>query len=68
MEEESLRGHKHHTADKRTQIQQHGGDELQPDPASPPGITDPDNNKEKLGVNEEHKTEAMRKQHRGTFP
>ncbi|GEM_PF-5519694 len=26
------------------------------------------NNQERLGVNKEHKTETMRRRHRGTFP
>lgn len=63
-------GRKHHSGDKRSHIQRHGGDELTATSgAKQPVHHDSDeHDKKRVGVDRQHKTESMRKHHRGTFP
>lgn len=65
--EDTLRSPKYYAKSEREQILQQGGDELVSGPEERKA-DDPRRNREKLGVNEEHKTEEMQRQRRGTFP
>lgn len=70
-QEDTLRSTRYYARSEREQIAQHGADELAPRPEKRRAAGDAASrqaNRAKLGVNEEHKTEAMRKRRRGTFP
>lgn len=70
-QENTLRSTKYYAKNEREQILQQGGDELIPEPEATRTADDADSqraNREKLGVNEDHKTEEMQRQRRGTFP
>lgn len=70
-QEDTLRSTKYYVKNEREQILQQGGDELIPEPEKERTSDDAEDqrlNREKLGVNEEHKTEEMQRQRRGTFP
>ena len=70
-DEDTLGSRRHYTKDEHKHIEQHGGDELAPEPSGQDARNDPSKlkqNREKLGVNDEDKTETMQKKHRGTFP
>lgn len=70
-QEDTLRSTKYYAKNEREQILQQGGDELIPEPKEERPSDDAEDqrlNREKLGVNEEHKTEEMQRQRRGTFP
>lgn len=70
-DEETLRSPKHYTKNEHKHIDEHGGDELAPENTGQDARKDPaklKQNREKLGVDENDKTETMRKKHRGTFP
>ncbi|BAU49294.1 hypothetical protein SVA_2746 [Sulfurifustis variabilis] len=70
-QEDTLRSTKYYAKNEREQILQQGGDELVPESEEtrPPESAENQRvNREKLGVNEEHKTEEMQRQRRGTFP
>lgn len=65
------RSRKLYTADDKKQIQQYGGDELVPEPNGRNARQHPEQlpgNRAQLGIDEHHKTLAMQKRHRGTFP
>jgi hypothetical protein len=65
MQDDTPRSRKHYPDNKQTHVQQHGGDEL---PAPERENGSPDENRNQMGVNDEHKTKTMERQHRGTFP
>lgn len=70
-QEDTLRSPKYYHQNKRKQIQQHGEDELAPEPEGRDARGAPEKqrqNREKMGVNEEHQTKKMEQKHRRTFP
>lgn len=70
-QEDSLRSPKYYHQDEQKQIKQQGGDELARKPEGEDARDHPEEqrkNRERLGVNEEHKTKKMRSRRRGTFP
>lgn len=74
-QEDTLRGHRHYNANPQTDIRQHGAEELANDPNRDDAYDDArkqpekqQQNREHMGVNDEHKTDTMEQGHRGTFP
>jgi hypothetical protein len=70
-QEDTLRSPKHYHQDEKKQVKQHGGEELASKPNGKDARANPkeqQENRERMGVNEEHKTKKMRKEHRGTYP
>lgn len=70
-QEDTLRSPKHYDANEKQAIQQHGADELAAEPEGTDARANPKEqrqNREKMGVNEQHKTGKMEEEHRGTFP
>jgi hypothetical protein len=64
MQDDTPRSRRHYTHDKHRQVMQHGGDELTPRPENKSQVE----NRERMGVNGEHKTRTMQKRRRGTYP
>lgn len=70
-QEDTLRSRKYYDKNQQKQIEQHGADELTAPPegqAAGGEAGEQQENRERMGVTEEHKTQKMRKAHRGTFP
>lgn len=70
-QEDTLRSPKYYHRDEQKQIKQQGADELAPKPEGEDARGEPEEqqeNRERIGVDEEHKTDKMRKERRGTFP
>lgn len=70
-QEDTLRGHRHYNANPQADIRQHGADELVNDPNGDDARKQPEKqqqNREHMGVNDEHKTDTMEQGRRGTFP
>ncbi len=60
-----------YAANPKDQIDQYGGDELASEPSGSNALKQPErlpDNREHLGIDDEHKTAEMQKRHRGTFP
>lgn len=69
-QEDTLRSPKKYQQQEQ-QIQEHGGDELAPEPGQENARVHPEKQREnraKMGVKEDHKTEKMKDEGRGTFP
>lgn len=70
-QEDTLRSRKYYDKNEQKQIKQHGADELAaaPEGGEAPSETGKQSeSREQMDVDEKHKTEKMRKGHRGTFP
>jgi hypothetical protein len=65
MENETPRGRKNYPDNKRQHVKQGGGDELNTQEQQ---NGSQEENRQRMGVNEAHKTEKMEKAHRGTYP
>lgn len=70
-QEDTQRSPTQYAQDSKKQVREQGGDELDTDTAGQDARGQPERqreNRRKLGVNEEHETEEMQKEHRRTFP
>lgn len=70
-QEDTQRSPRHYHESERKQIRQQGGRELAAGPRGEDARGDPEGqreNRERMGVNEEHKTRKMEKEKRGTYP
>lgn len=70
-QEDTLRSPKQYHENEEKQIKQQGADELAQPPAGKDARDNPkeqQENRERMNVAQDHKTEKMRKEKRGTFP
>ena len=70
-QEDTQRSRRHYHESERKQISQQGGRELAPEPRGEDARGNPEEqqeNRERMRVTEEHKTEKMKKEKRGTYP
>lgn len=62
--------HRYHESERK-QIREQGGRELTPEPRGEDARGEPEEqrqNRERLGVEDDHKTRKMEKEKRGTYP
>lgn len=70
-QEDTQRSRRHYHQSEEKQIREQGGRELASKPAGENARRQPEEqreNRERMGVNEEHKTRKMEKAKRGTYP
>lgn len=70
-QEDTQRSPKHYHENEQQQIQEQGADELAPPRAGQDARAEPEKqqeNRRRIGVSDDHKTEKMEKERRGTFP
>lgn len=70
-QEDTQRSPKQYSDNEKQQIEQQGADELARGRRGDDARANPEKqqeNRRQIGVDEDHKTEKMKKEHRGTFP